>query len=88
MLAAISAAVGARLLRLPLEQQRTLVLETAVQNINLALVIALTFLEQEQYLGPALVYLPVMLVLAGLFVANSRLGWFQSRSKTNENISN
>lgn len=52
-----------RLVRLGRREERTLVLEIGVQNINLALVVALNFLGEPKYLGPTLVYLPMMLLL-------------------------
>jgi BASS family bile acid:Na+ symporter len=52
-----------RLVRLGRPEERTLVLEIGVQNINLALVVALNFLGEPKYLGPTLVYLPMMLLL-------------------------
>jgi bile acid:Na+ symporter, BASS family len=57
-----------RVLGLSRPRERTLVLELGIQNINIALVVALTFLEQPAYLGPTLVSLPFMLLLGGLVV--------------------
>jgi predicted Na+-dependent transporter len=59
-------------LRLTVAQGRTLVLEVGVQNINMALVIALTILEEPSYLGPALVYMPLMLAFGGLVILASK----------------
>ena len=59
------------------EVDHVAVLEVAVQNFNLALVLALTILQERLYLGPALVYLPVMLAFAGIFVLGSL--WTQPR---------
>ena len=50
------------------KQTRSLVLEVGIQNINLALVVAINFLDKPQFLGPTLVYLPIMLVFGGLVV--------------------
>ena len=63
------AAIGARRLGLSRSYERTLVLEVGIQNINLALVVALNVLGEPGYLGPTLVYLPVMLAMgAGVVV--------------------
>ena len=55
------ARLGARFLGLSPAQARTLALELGIQNFNLAMVFALQFLNEPRYLGPALIYLPVML---------------------------
>lgn len=57
-----------RLSGLSRTHERTLVLEVGIQNINLALVVALTFLKEPAYLGPTLVYLPFMLVMGAAVV--------------------
>lgn len=62
----------ARALGLTIAQGRTLVLEVGVQNINMALVIALNILEESSYLGPALVYMPLMLVFGGTVILASK----------------
>lgn len=72
--AALLAWAGGAALRLPPTQRRTLVIELAIQNFNLALVVALTGLGDRLYLGPSLVYLPFMLVFAGLVVARASRG--------------
>lgn len=58
------ALLGSRLLGLRGPQRRTIVLELSIQNFNLAMVVALGLLGDRLYLGPALVYLPVMLLFA------------------------
>jgi len=62
------AIVVSRVLGLSRPLERTLVLEIGIQNINIALVVALTFLKQPAFLGPTLVYLPFMLLLGVLVV--------------------
>jgi BASS family bile acid:Na+ symporter len=47
---------------------RTLSLESGMQNVNMALVVALTFLGEPRYGGPAIVYLPVSFACAGMLV--------------------
>jgi BASS family bile acid:Na+ symporter len=47
---------------------RTLSLESGMQNVNMALVVALTFLGEQRYGGPAIVYLPVSFACAGALV--------------------
>jgi bile acid:Na+ symporter, BASS family len=66
------AGVAAKLAGVSAAQQRTLLLEVAIQNINLALVVAVTILDEPRYLGPTLVYLPVMLLFALVLVLVSR----------------
>jgi bile acid:Na+ symporter, BASS family len=65
-------ATSSRWLGLPRREQRTLVLEVGIQNVNLALVIALSFLEEPDYLGPTLVYLPFMLLMGAAIIAWGR----------------
>jgi BASS family bile acid:Na+ symporter len=65
-------AAGARVLRLGAPTSRTLALEVGLQNFNLALVVAMSLLGDQRYAGPALVYLPVMFVFAGVVVAMGR----------------
>lgn len=60
----VAGVAGTRLGLAP-AQRRTIAIELAVQNFNLALVVALGILDEPLYLGPALVYLPVMLLFAG-----------------------
>jgi predicted Na+-dependent transporter len=62
------AAVGSRCLGYSPARIRTLVLEVGIQNINLALVVALNFLHEPGYLGPTLVYLPFMLLMGAAVV--------------------
>ena len=49
---------AARALRIDAAQGRTIAIEIGLQNFNLAMVIALSILEREELLGPALIYLP------------------------------
>lgn len=67
---ALAAGAGA-LLGLDAPQRRTIAIELAVQNFNLALVVALGILDEPRYLGPALVYLPLMLALASGLAASA-----------------
>jgi bile acid:Na+ symporter, BASS family len=62
-------ALGARALGLDPATTRTLMLEIGLQNFNLALVVAMSVLHEQRYAGPALVYLPVMYVAAGIVIA-------------------
>jgi BASS family bile acid:Na+ symporter len=64
--------LAARALRLGGAAARTIALEIGIQNVNLALVVAMTLLHEQRYSGPALVYLPVMFVFAGAVVAAGR----------------
>ncbi len=66
------AVFGARALGLRREQGRTIAIELGMQNFNLALVIALTLLEQQRYAGVAIVYLPVMFLFASGLVLHGR----------------
>jgi BASS family bile acid:Na+ symporter len=66
-----SLAIG-RVLGLPARQHRTLVIELAVQNFNLALVVALEFLGERTLLGPALMQLPLMLGVLALTLLHAR----------------
>lgn len=52
-----------RQLRISRREERTLVLEIGIQNVNLALVMALNFFEEPTFLGPVLVYMPFMLLM-------------------------
>lgn len=65
---------AARLFHLTSAQGRTLVLEIGMQNVNLALVLALSILKDPGLLGPTLVYLPLMLVFGGVVVWRGRRG--------------
>lgn len=71
---ATMAALAARWAGVPGPQSRTLVLEVGVQNINLALVVAISLLGEPGYLGPTLVYLPFMLLFGGAVVTLGRRG--------------
>jgi BASS family bile acid:Na+ symporter len=61
-----------RLLRLPRAQSRTVAIEIGLQNFNLAMVIALSILEREEFLGPALIYLPTMFTAVAVLVFLTR----------------
>lgn len=63
---------GARLLGLSAASGRTLGIEIGVQNFNLALVVGMTILKDPLYVGPALVYLPLMLLLAAAVIVAGR----------------
>jgi len=63
---------GARALGLGGPTARTLALEIGIQNFNLALVVAITILGNDRYVGPALVYLPVMFAFAGGVIVMGR----------------
>lgn len=65
--------VGARALRLPGPQARTIAIEIGIQNFNLALVVGMTILREPLYVGAALVYLPMMFVFTGGVIAADRL---------------
>jgi len=66
--------VGAKLLGLAEAGRRTVLVEVGIQNFNMAMVLALNVLHAPRYLGPALVYLPVMLVFALLLIMATRRG--------------
>ena len=51
---------------------RTLGLEIGIQNVNMALVVAPSFLGEQRYAGPAVVYLPAMFAFAGALIALGR----------------
>lgn len=51
---------------------RTLALEGSMQNVNMALVVAVAFLGEQRFGGPAVVYLPVSFAFAGLMIALGR----------------
>ncbi|MCR9258904.1 MAG: hypothetical protein NXH95_04220 [Pseudomonadaceae bacterium] len=69
---ALIAAIASHVFGLSRPQENTLILEVGIQNINLALVVAVTFLADTQYLGPTLVYIPFMFMLAGVVVYRGR----------------
>ncbi len=66
------AAWAGRRFGLPGPQRRTLALEVGIQNINLALVVAIGFLGEPGFLGPTLVYLPFMMLFGGVVVMLGR----------------
>jgi BASS family bile acid:Na+ symporter len=51
---------------------RTLGLEGSMQNVNMALVVAVAFLGEQRFGGPAVVYLPVSFAFAGLMIVLGR----------------
>jgi BASS family bile acid:Na+ symporter len=63
---------GGRALGLPASQRRTVVIELALQNVNLALVIAVTMLDERRLAGAAIVYLPASLAVALAIVLIAR----------------
>lgn len=65
-------AIGARILGLGGATARTLAIEIGIQNVNLALVVAMSLLGEQRYAGAAVVYLPVMFVFAGGVIALGR----------------
>jgi BASS family bile acid:Na+ symporter len=65
---------GARALGVDAAATRSLALEIGVQNVNLALVVAISLLGEPRYAGTALIYLPVMMVVAGAVIAWGRRG--------------
>lgn len=71
------AIASARLAALSKPLTLTLILEIGTQNVNLALVIALSILNKPELLGPTLVYLPFMLLLGGAVVFIGRRGGIQ-----------
>jgi predicted Na+-dependent transporter len=64
-------AIGARILDLDGVIARTLALEIGLQNVNLALVVAL-LLGERRYAGAAILYLPVMFGFASCVIALGR----------------
>jgi BASS family bile acid:Na+ symporter len=73
-LLALVAHLGGQALGLSDPQRRTLLLELALQNFNLALVIALGLLDEPRYAGTPIVYFPIMFVFAGGVIARARSG--------------
>jgi BASS family bile acid:Na+ symporter len=65
---------GARAAGLEPASVRTVGIEVGLQNFNLALVVALSILNEPRYLGPAIVYLPVMLGVAAAWIVGARRG--------------
>jgi len=63
---------AARALRIDAAQGRTIAIEIGLQNFNLAMVLALSILHEERYLGPALLYLPTMFGAATIVILASR----------------
>ena len=66
------AVAGGRALCVSPVVQRTVAIEFAIQNFNLAMVIALSLLNERLYLGTALIYLPAMLLAGGGMILASR----------------
>ena len=64
--------LGAKRLGLAGAQRRTVLVEVGIQNFNMAMVLALNVLKEPKYLGPSLVYLPVMLAFALLLIMATR----------------
>jgi BASS family bile acid:Na+ symporter len=64
--------LSARALGLDPGTARTLTLEIGLQNFNMALVVAMSMLREQRYAGPALLYLPVMFLFAGIVIAMGR----------------
>jgi predicted Na+-dependent transporter len=64
----------ARVLGYGARTARTLGLEGSMQNVNMALVVAVTFLGEQRFGGPAVVYLPVSFAFAALMIALGRRG--------------
>jgi len=73
-------AMGARILGLGGATARTLAIEIGIQNVNLALVVAMSLLGEQRYAGAAVVYLPVMFVFAGGVIALGRRAASGARS--------
>ncbi|GAB1258550.1 bile acid:sodium symporter family protein [Aurantivibrio plasticivorans] len=51
-------------LKLSHASNRSVLIETVIQNINLSLLVVMSFLEEPRYLAPTLIYLPLMLLFA------------------------
>ncbi len=66
---------SALLLRLDAAQSTSITLETGIQNSTLAMLIATSFLQDEQLAVPAALYSLVMYVTATLVVVMRRRGW-------------
>ena len=81
LLVAITMAAGAliaRMLGLSGAIARSITIEMGIQNVNLALVVAVSLLGEQRYGGPAVIYLPVMFAFAGLVVLLGRRADAQS----------
>ena len=65
-------AIGARILDLGGAIARTITLEIGIQNVNLALVVAVSLLGEQRYAGAAILYLPTMFAFAGGVIALGR----------------
>jgi bile acid:Na+ symporter, BASS family len=72
VVASIAGAAGGRALGLSEAMVRTLALEVGIQNVNLALVVAITLLDAPSYAGATLVYLPLMGLFATALVVLGR----------------
>lgn len=70
---------SALLLRLDSAQSTSITLETGIQNSTLAMLIATSFLQDEQLAVPAALYSLVMYVTATLVVIMRRRGWAVAR---------
>lgn len=70
---------SALLLRLDSAQSTSITLETGIQNSTLAMLIATSFLKDEQLALPAALYSLVMYVTATLVVIMRRRGWTVAR---------
>lgn len=70
---------SALLLRLDDAQSTSITLETGIQNSTLAMLIATSFLQDEQLAVPAALYSLVMYVTATLVVIMRRRGWTVAR---------
>ena len=68
-----------RLLRLPDAQRRALPIEIGVQNVALAVFLALTFFEDARYTAVPVAYLLLMLVFVPAYVALARKATIGSR---------
>jgi BASS family bile acid:Na+ symporter len=65
-------ALAARLLGLAGATARTITIEVGIQNVNLALVVAVSLLGEQRYGGPAVIYMPVMFGFAGVVILLGR----------------
>jgi predicted Na+-dependent transporter len=65
-------AIGARILGLGGAIARTITLEIGIQNVNLALVVALSLLGEQRYAGAAILYLPAMFAFAAAVIVLGR----------------
>lgn len=72
LLTSAFAVLACSIARLNVRHTLTLLLEIGTQNVNLALVMALTLLQQPALLGPTLVYLPFMLLFIAVVICYGR----------------